>query len=87
MVSKQKVWLRYCGTAGKPGGKLRRQNSTWSHGFGLRYGQPYLIAMQESAEGILSRRKRALTVAGRTHPGEGPNGAACRMAGVNESGY
>jgi hypothetical protein len=22
----------------------------------------------------------------RTHPGKGPNGATCRMAGVNESG-
>jgi hypothetical protein len=22
----------------------------------------------------------------KTHPGEGPNGATCRMAGVNESG-
>jgi hypothetical protein len=22
------VWLKYCGTAGKPGGKLRKQNST-----------------------------------------------------------
>ncbi|MFC1886561.1 hypothetical protein ACFLZM_05845 [Thermodesulfobacteriota bacterium] len=48
--------------------------------------QGAIIVQRESAEGILSRRKRALTVAGRSHPGEGPNGAACRMAGVNESG-
>jgi hypothetical protein len=26
------VWLKYCGTAGKPGGKLRRQTSTCSTG-------------------------------------------------------
>ena len=38
------------------------------------------------SRGHSSRRKRALTVAGRSHPDEGPNGAARRMAGVNESG-
>ena len=27
-----KVWLRYCGTAGKPGGKRRKQTSACSHG-------------------------------------------------------
>jgi len=27
-----KVWLRCCGTAGKPGGKQRRQSSAYSHG-------------------------------------------------------
>jgi hypothetical protein len=27
-----KVWLRWCGTAGKPGGKQRRQTSAYSHG-------------------------------------------------------
>jgi len=27
-----KVWLRWCGTAGKPGGKQRKQTSTYSHG-------------------------------------------------------
>jgi hypothetical protein len=27
-----KVWLRYCGTAGKPGGKQRKQTSAYSHG-------------------------------------------------------
>jgi len=38
------------------------------------------------SRGHSSRRKRALTEAGRTHPDEGPNGATCRMAGVNERG-
>lgn len=53
-------------------------------------GEP--IAYGESAEGILSRWKRAGPPKGggkntrRPHPGEGPNGATCRMAGVNESG-
>ena len=27
-----KVWLRSCGTAGKPGGKQRKQTSAYSHG-------------------------------------------------------
>ena len=27
-----KVWLRYGGTAGKPGGKQRKQTSAYSHG-------------------------------------------------------
>jgi len=38
------------------------------------------------SRGHSSRRKRALTVAGRPHPDEGLNGATCRMAGVNERG-
>ena len=42
--------------------------------------------MGEVSRGHSSRRKRALTVAGRPHPDEGLNGAACRKAGVNESG-
>ena len=29
---KPKVWLRYCGTTGKPGGKRRKQTSACSHG-------------------------------------------------------
>jgi len=27
-----KVWLRYCGTAGKPGGERIKQTSAYSHG-------------------------------------------------------
>ena len=30
--ARPKVWLRYCGTAGKPGGKRRKQTSACSHG-------------------------------------------------------
>jgi len=30
------VWLRYCGTTGKPGGKQRRQSSAWSRRDRLR---------------------------------------------------
>ncbi|MDY6857245.1 MAG: hypothetical protein SWO11_21590 [Thermodesulfobacteriota bacterium] len=56
----KEVWLRYCGTAGKPGGKQRRQSSTLSHCNGLRHEQSCLTAVQESAEGIVGGSKQAL---------------------------
>jgi hypothetical protein len=42
--------------------------------------------MGSQLKGILSRRKRALQGQGGLTPAQGPNGAACRMAGVNERG-
>ncbi|MBW1796200.1 MAG: hypothetical protein JRJ38_17570 [Deltaproteobacteria bacterium] len=62
----------------------------------LRFEQSNLIVMQESAEGIRGVGSPAKCVEGgletsrtkvrRSHPAKGPNGAACRMAGVNERG-
>ena len=54
--------------------------------FWLGVGQPALTAWEKSAEGILAGGNEPRR-AGRTHPGEGPNGAPDRRDRVNDNDY
>jgi hypothetical protein len=67
------VWLKYCGTAGKPGGEQRKQTSACSRRYELRREQSSPTAVQESAEGIV------------VHDlvDEGPNGMSGRLGWVS----
>jgi hypothetical protein len=70
--------------------RSRRRESSQPNRVSEPQGEP--TAYGESAEGTSSRWKRAgpsesgRSIPGGLTPAQGPNGATCRMTGVNESG-